>query len=135
MEVNDITAVIVDSAIKVHTALGQGLLESACEACRIHEPSSRGLRVRRQVELPVQYDGITVDVGDRLDLLVEDTVIVEPKAVDEIAPIHKAQLLTCLKLYKKRIGLLLNFNVERMKDGITRMANEQQPLRFPLCSP
>jgi GxxExxY protein len=123
MELNDITAAIVDSSLKVHTELGPGLLESAYEACLMHELRKRGIQVRNQVDQPVHYDGIVIDVGYRLDLLVEDTVIVELKSVDAIAPIHKAQLLSYLKLSKKKIGLLLNFNVDRMKDGINRLAN------------
>lgn len=123
MELNDITAAIVDSSLKVHTELGPGLLESAYEACLMHELRKRGIQVRNQVDQPVHYDGIVIDVGYRLDLLVEDTVIVELKSVDAIAPIHKAQLLSYLKLSRKKIGLLLNFNVDRMKDGINRLAN------------
>jgi len=123
MELNDITATIVDSAIRVHTELGPGLLESAYEACILHELRKRGVKVLNQVEQPVHYDGIIIDVGYRLDLLVEEAVIVELKSVKEILPIHKAQLLSYLKLSKRKVGLLLNFNVERMKDGITKLAN------------
>lgn len=123
MELNDITAAIVDSSLKVHTELGPGLLESTYEACLMYELRKRGMQVRNQVDQPVHYDVIVIDVGYRLDLLVEDTVIVELKSVDAIAPIHRAQLLSYLKLSKKRIGLLLNFNVDRMKDGINRLAN------------
>jgi GxxExxY protein len=123
MEINDITGQVVDAAIKVHSTLGPGLLESAYEACLIYELNKRGLAVRNQVPLPVQYEKIVIEVGYRIDLLVAESVIVELKSVDEIAPIHKAQLLSYLKLSGKKIGLLINFNVRLLKDGITRMAN------------
>ena len=124
MTVNDITGQIVDAAMKVHTVLGPGLLESTYEACLTFELSKRGLRVQRQVELPVMYDGIRIDVGYRIDLLVEELVIVESKSVAELAPIHEAQLLTYLKLSDRHVGLLMNFNVVHLKDGIKRMVNK-----------
>ncbi len=123
MEINDITGQIIDSAMKVHTALGPGLLESAYEACLAYELRKRGLQVEVQLELPIEYDGVQLEVGYRIDLMVEGTVIVELKAVSEIHPIHEAQLLSYLKLSKKKIGLLINFHVVRLKDGIKRMAN------------
>jgi GxxExxY protein len=123
MEINDITGQIIDAAMKVHTALGPGLLESAYEACLAHELRKRGLKVNVQLELPIEYDGVRLDVGYRIDLLIENAVIVELKAVSEIRPIHEAQLLSYLKLSKKKIGLLINFHVLRLKDGIKRMAN------------
>lgn len=123
MEINIVTGHIVDAAMKVHSELGPGLLESAYEACMIHELRKRSIQVRNQVEQMFNYDGMILDVGYRLDLLVEEIVIVELKSVDELAPIHKAQLLSYLRLSKKKIGFLLNFNVERMKDGIIRLAN------------
>jgi GxxExxY protein len=123
MEINDITGQIVDAAIKIHTALGPGLLESAYEACLAFELSRRGLRVQRQVELPVIYDGLRIEVGYRIDLLVEELVIVEVKSVAEFAPIHEAQLLTHLKLSNRKVGLLMNFNVVHLKNGIKRMVN------------
>ncbi len=123
MEINIVTGHIVDAAMKVHSELGPGLLESAYEACMIHELRKRAIQVRNQVEQMINYDGMVLDVGYRLDLLVEEIVIIELKSVDELAPIHKAQLLSYLRLSKKKIGLLLNFNVERMKDGIIRLAN------------
>lgn len=119
----DITGQIVDAAMKVHTALGLGLLESAYEACLAHELKKRGFSIERQKEMPVEYDGILIDIGYRLDLLVNDKVVVELKAVSEVAPIHEAQILSYLKLGKKPIGLLINFNVQRLKDGIKRFAN------------
>lgn len=123
MQLNEITGQIVDAAIKVHNALGPGLLESAYEACLVYELGKRGLVVRNQVPLPVQYEEIMIEVGYRIDLLVAETVIVELKSVDKVAPIHKAQLLSYLKLSGKKVGLLINFNVELLKHGITRMAN------------
>ncbi|MBL8854472.1 MAG: GxxExxY protein [Planctomycetaceae bacterium] len=123
MELSEITAQIVDAAIKVHTALGPGLLESAYEACLAHELRKRNLRVETQVALPVHYDGVEIELGYRIDLLVEGAVIVELKAVRELLPIHEAQWLSYLKLSRKKIGLLINFHVLRLKDGIKRMAN------------
>ncbi|MGO9114206.1 MAG: GxxExxY protein [Thermoguttaceae bacterium] len=123
MDINQISGQIVDAAMKVHSALGPGLLESAYEACLLFELHKRGLKAVSQVELPVVYEDVRVDVGYRLDILVEDAVIVELKAVAEIAPIHQAQLLSYLKLSGKRLGLLINFNVVHLKDGITRLAN------------
>jgi len=123
MQINDITGHIIDCAMRVHTRLGPGLLESSYEACLAYELTQRGLRVRTQVQQPIIYDSVKIDVGYRLDLQVEETVIVELKAVEHILPVHKAQLITYLKLSDKRIGLLINFNVVRLKDGIERFAN------------
>jgi len=114
---------IVDCAIKVHTALGAGLLESAYESCLGHELKKQGLDVNGQVSMPVLYDGINLDVGYRIDMLVNDRVIVELKAVERLLPIHTAQLLTYLKLSNLRLGFLLNFNVEHMRQGIKRVVN------------
>ena len=108
----------------VHSALGPGLLESAYEECLAYELRKRGVAVATQVELPVAYDGIEMDVGYRIDMMVADKVIVEIKAVDTLAPIHQAQILTYLKLSGIKVGLLLNFNVEHMRDGIKRMVNK-----------
>ena len=123
MEINEITGQIVDAAIKVHSALGPGLLESAYEACLKYELTKRGYVVRNQVPLPVHYEEIVIEVGYRIDLLVAESVIVELKSVDDVAPIHKAQLLSYLKLSGKKAGLLINFNVELLKNDITRMVN------------
>lgn len=109
--------------MKVHTALGPGLLESAYETCLAYELRQRGLRVETQVTLPVKYDGVELDAGYRLDLLVESRVIVELKAIEKMTPLHEAQLLSYLKLSGCKVGLLINFNVERLKDGIKRIAN------------
>ncbi len=108
----------------VHSALGPGLLESAYEECLAYELRKRGVGVATQVELPVAYNGVKIDVGYRIDMMVADKVIVEIKAVDELAPIHQAQILTYLKLSGIKVGLLLNFNVEHMRDGIKRMVNK-----------
>jgi GxxExxY protein len=121
MEQNLITGNIVDAALKVHTALGPGLLESAYEACLIHELNKRHFKTASQISLPVFYDGVTIDLGYRIDLLVEDEVIVELKAVEKLHPVHKAQLLSYLKLSKKHVGLLLNFGELHLKDGIERV--------------
>lgn len=114
---------IVDCAIKVHTALGAGLLESAYEACLSHELLKSGLEVKRQVPLPVSYDNFQLDVGYRVDMFVNDRVIVELKAVEKVLPLHTAQLLTYLKLSRLRLGFLLNFNVAHMKHGVRRVVN------------
>ena len=115
---------ILQASYTVHTALGPGLLESAYEACLAHELRANGQAVERQKTLPVGYRGVLVDAGYRIDLLVDEAVIVEVKSVRTVAPIHKAQLLTYLKLSGLHLGLLLDFNVERMKDGgIVRLVN------------
>ena len=116
----DLTRSIIEAAIEVHRTLGPGLLESAYQSCLCHELSLRGIKFQRELELPIQYKGILLDCGYRLDLLVEDSVIVEIKCVETVLPIHEAQLLTYLKLSKKRVGLLMNFQVELLKDGIVR---------------
>ena len=121
--INAITEAIIGAAMKVHSALGPGLLESAYEACLAHELRKAGFDVRSQVELPVIYDGVRVDLGYRIDLLVNDAVIVELKCVEKIAPIHEAQILSYLKLSKKRVGLIINFHVRHLKDGIKRVVN------------
>ena len=123
MEINEITGQIIDAAIKVHNALGPGLLESAYEACLMYELIKRGIPVRNQVPLPIRYEDVSLEVGYRIDLLVMDSVLVELKSIDQVLPIHKAQLLSYLKLSDKKIGLLINFNVELLKNGITRLAN------------
>lgn len=123
MEINDITGNIVDSAIKVHKALGPGLLESAYEACLAHELRKRERKVLTQVGLPVIYDGVKLDVGYRLDMLVEDCVIVELKVVEHVLPVHEAQLLSYLKLSGLKVGLLINFHVPILTQGVKRMVN------------
>ncbi|MEQ8765459.1 MAG: GxxExxY protein [Planctomycetota bacterium] len=123
MDVNEVSGDVVDAAMKVHTALGPGLLESAYEACLVHELRQRGHAVGVQEVLPVHYEGVRIDAGYRVDLLVDGVVIVELKAVRELLPIHEAQLLTYLKLSGVKVGLLINFNVQRLKDGIKRLVN------------
>jgi GxxExxY protein len=118
--VNRITEAIIGAAMKVHSALGPGLLESAYEACMIHELRKTGFKVLSQVALPVHYDGIELEVGYRVDLIVEDRVIVELKCVEKIIPVHEAQIISHLRLSGKRVGLLINFHVLRLKDGIKR---------------
>jgi len=113
----------VDACIKVHRALGPGLLESAYQACLAHELRKRGLKVECEVLLPIQYDGLHIDAGYRIDMLVEGSVLVENKTVERLLPIHEAQLLTYLKLRDCRVGFLLNWNVPLMKQGIKRMVN------------
>lgn len=120
MERNQISGQVVDAAMKVHTALGLGLLESAYATCLQHELIKRGLKVTSEVPLPVVYDGIKLEVGYRLDLVVEETVVVEIKAVEALAPIHQAQIISYLKLSGKPIGLLINFHSLHLKDGIKR---------------
>jgi len=114
---------VVDCAIRVHTALGAGLLESAYESCLAHELAKHGLEVRKQVPMPVLYDNTQMDVGYRIDMLVNDRVVVELKAVEKLMPLHSAQLLTYLKLSKLRLGFMLNFNVEHMRNGVKRVVN------------
>ena len=123
VELNEISAQVVDAAMKVHSVLGPGLLENAYEACLKHELEKRGLKVEQQVALPVVYDGVKIDLGYRLDLLVEGQIVVELKAVDRITAVHEAQLLSYLKLSDKKLGLLINFNVARLTNGIKRMVN------------
>jgi len=121
-EWNKISEVVLGAAIAVHRELGPGLLESAYEACLEYELLDRGVRVLRQKELSVVYRSVRIDCGYRIDLLVEDTIIVELKAVDKLLPIHEAQLMSYLKLSGRRLGLLINFNVKLLKDGIKRIA-------------
>ena len=124
MDINKISGLIIEAAMRVHTALGPGLLESAYESCLLHELRKIGLIVLSQQILPIEYDSVKIDAGYRIDLLVADSVIVELKAVEKLLPIHEAQLLSYLKLGNKSLGLLINFNVVRLKDGIKRMAND-----------
>lgn len=123
MNVNRVTGQIVDAAIKVHSLLGPGLLERAYQVCLAHELVKRELAVRSEVLMPVRYDGLELGIDYRIDLLVEDCVIVEVKAVAMILSVHQAQLLSQLKFADRRVGLLINFNVPRLKDGIVRLVN------------
>jgi len=112
---------VVDAAFKVHTSLGPGLLESVYEVCMAHELAKRSLRFERQKHLAIVYDGLRIENALRLDLLVEDCLVVELKAVEQLAPVHKIQMLTYLRLSGHRLGLLINFNVPLIKDGISRI--------------
>jgi len=123
-KINKITEKIIGAAIAVHRALGPGLLESAYEACLAFELVDREMSVERQKALPVVYRGVNVDCGYRIDLLVENVVIVELKAVERLDPIHEAQLLSYLKLSGCKVGLLINFNVKILKTGIRRFIND-----------
>ena len=123
MDVNEISRHVVDAAMRVHSVLGPGLLENAYEGCLRYELAKRGLQVEQQVPLPVVYDGVKIDLGYRLDLLVGGELIVELKAVEKVTPLHQAQLLSYLKLSGRKLGLLINFNVVHLKEGIKRMAN------------
>lgn len=120
---NEITSLVIGCAIEVHRVLGPGLLESAYEECLCYELAQDRTRFLRQVPLPVRYKGVALDCGYRMDLLLEDLVIVEIKAVEALAPIHEAQLLMYLKLAEKPVGLLINFNVLALKQGLKRIVN------------
>jgi GxxExxY protein len=123
MTANEISHAVISAALKVHSALGPGLLESAYEACLAHELRKTGLKVETQLGLPVIYDGIKLDLGYRIDMLVNALVIVELKSVEEISRIHVAQVLSYMKLSKKQVGLIINFNVLHLKDGIKRLVD------------
>lgn len=123
MNEEEIGALVVDSAIKVHSALGPGLLESAYRACLAHELEIRGLDVSQEKPLPIRYEGAEISVGYRIDLLLNQKVIVELKAVERLLPIHTAQVLSYLKLSGCKLGFLINFNVLHLKDGIKRVVN------------
>jgi len=123
MTENDITGVVVDCCVKIHKLLGPGLLESVYEEILSHDLKKKGMRCERQVGIPVLYDGLKIDLGFRADMIVEDLVIIELKSVETIIPVHKKQLLTYLKITGKKLGLLINFNEELIRNGITRIAN------------
>lgn len=123
MSENEVGEKILGCAMKVHTALGPGLLESAYEVCLAYELRKIGIKVERQIALPVVYDEIRLDAGYRLDLLVEDIVIVELKVVEKLLPVHTAQLLSYLKIGKRKLGYLLNFGVPHLRQGIRRVVN------------
>jgi GxxExxY protein len=120
METNQITGAVVDAAMRVHSRLGPGLLKQPYKKCLQHELVSRGFTVNTEVHLAVLYDSVLIDIGYRLDLLVNSEVIVEIKAVQAVSPVHRAQMLTYLKLARKHVRLLINFNVVHLKEGIER---------------
>ena len=124
MDLNQLSSRIIGAAIEVHKTLGPGLLESSYEECLCHELILKGLKYDSQVNLPVHYKDKKLDCGYRVDVIVERSLILELKAVDAILPIHKAQLLTYLKLSNIQLGLLLNFNIPLMRDGVHRIVNE-----------
>ena len=123
MDENEIGEKLLGCALRVHKALGPGLLENAYEACLSYELSKAGPEHQRQLALPIIYDGTRIDLGYRLDVLVRDRVVVEVKAIEALADVHRAQLLSYLKLGGYRLGYLLNFNVKMLRDGICRLAN------------
>ena len=129
-----ITRRIIGAAIEVHRQLGPGLLESAYEKCLAFELRERGLKVEEQKPLPVTYKGVKLECGYRLDLIVEDAVVVEIKAIEQLAPIHDAQMLSYLRISGKHVGLLLNFHVRVLKDGLKRIVNEFPDSAFSAIS-
>ena len=131
MNVNEISGQIVDAAMRVHSELGPGLIESVYEACLAHELANRSIAVERQLQLPVKYGSLTVEAGLRLDLVVAKAIVVEIKSVAGLLPVHSAQLLTYLKLGGYPVGLLLNFNVPHLKQGIKRLAATRTPPSAP----
>ncbi len=133
MTYNELTHQIIGAAIEVHRLLGPGLLESAYEECLSHELTLRNLKFRRQVPVPVVYKGIKLECGYRMDIVVEECVVLELKSIESVAPVHEATVLTYLRLSDKRLGLLINFNVAILKDGVRRFVlqhpSEQKELR------
>ena len=123
MKKNEITGIIIDAAIKVHTNLGPGLLESSYQECLYYELRQRELLVQKEKPLPLIYEEVKLEVGYRVDLWVENKVVVEIKSVDSLNDVHLAQILTYLKLSNSKVGLLINFNVKRLKDGLRRVVN------------
>ncbi len=124
MHENEISGIILDAAMKIHQTLGPGLLESVYEVVLAHELERRGLRVERQVPIPVIYEGVHLGEGFRADLVVEGKVIVELKSIEQVAPVHKKQLLTYLRLCGMHLGILINFNVNLLKDGFHRVVDK-----------
>ena len=133
-ELERLAKTAVNAAYQVHSALGPGLLESVYEVCMMHEFAKASVRAERQLECPVQYDGLSLDAALRLDILVDSKLILELKAVEQLAPVHKAQMITYLKLTNRRLGLLINFNVPVIKDGIMKAGNVDSPVE-PLATP
>lgn len=124
MELRILSDKVIGAAMRVHTALGPGLLESAYEACLAYELAKNDIKARKQVECPITYQGVQIDAGYRLDILVEEKIVLEIKAVERLLPLHTAQLLTYLKLSGFKIGLLLNFNVTSLKAGLKRIVHQ-----------
>lgn len=130
--IEEIASEIVDAAFKVHVSLGPGLLESAYEACLAFELRKRGLTVETQKPQPIFYEGLELEAGYRIDVLVEDLIIIELKTVEQILPVHQAQIITYLKLSRKSLGFLINFHVPLLKHGIKRFVNHHQEIKTPL---
>src|SRR5215470_17694154 len=130
MEFADLSEKVIAAALKVHSAIGPGVMEKVYRTCLQHELRKAGLDVQSEVALPILYDGLRLESGCRIDLLVENLLIVELKCADSIQPIHKAQLLTYLRLANKPVGLLLNFNVVHLRDGIRRILNNKHQAAF-----
>jgi len=124
MHINEVTGKVVSAAIRVHSRIGPGLLESSYEACLRYELTKCGLRVVSQVPVPLIYDEVKLDIGYRIDLLVENEVVIEIKALESIMPVHEAQLLSHMRLSGRRVGFLMNFHVKMMRDGIKRMVDQ-----------
>ncbi|MEW6202525.1 MAG: GxxExxY protein [bacterium] len=122
-KINKLTETIIGIAINIHRSLGPGLLESAYEACMVYDLAQAGLKVEQQKPLPIIYRDVKLECGYRLDLVIEDEIIIELKSIEKILPIHNAQLISYLKLSGCKVGLLINFNVEMLKDGIKRVVN------------
>lgn len=124
MNENELSKVILDTCFRVHTALGPGLLESVYEEVLVHELRKKGISCERQVDVPILYEGIRLDSGFRADIIVEGKVIIELKSLEIIKQVHKKQLLTYLRLSNLKLGLLINFNIDKLKDGIVRIVNK-----------
>jgi len=124
MEINELTGQIIGAAMRVHSAVGPGLLESVYRTCLHYELAQLGLQVRAEYPIPVVYQGVKIDVGYRVDFFVEDLVLVELKAVTPLLPVHEAQLLTCVRMIDRPVGLLINFHVLHLRDGIRRLVNQ-----------
>ena len=123
MEENEISGIVIDKCLKIHKSLGPGLLESVYEEVLIYELQQDNFKCEKQVEIPVIYENVKMDIGFKADIIIENKVILELKSVENILPVHKKQLLTYLKLTNLKLGLLINFNVDLIKDGITRIVN------------
>ena len=122
-QLNDLAGKVIGAAMEVHTALGPGLLESTYQACLVHELDSAGIKASSQVYLPVSYKGVNLDAGYRVDIIVEDSLVIELKAVESLNSLHTAQILAYMKLSNTRLGLLINFNVPHLRKGIQRVVN------------
>lgn len=132
MDFDSVSYQVIRAALRVHSQLGPGLFEAVYKACLGHELQKAGLKVVAEVALPVIYDGVQLEIGYKIDLLIEDALIIELKAVESLAPLHRAQLITYLKLANKEVGLLINFNTPHLRQGIVRIVNSRPPSRPPM---